>query len=236
MLYPLALTRLNIFGSLLNPCAAEDCEWSTSPFETDQRWYPTVEALEDGSIIILGGSRNGGFVNSAALSVPSHEYFPPAGPPIISPFLENTLPVNLYPLTWLLPSGNLFVQAAFSTILLDHKNHVETPLDDMPHAVRVYPASAGTVMMPLTPENNWTATLMFCGGSNIANEEWTSPSFVAITRPASTSCVKITPDLSKSYVEDDSLPDGRSMASCILLPDGKVLCLNGARKGMCLVT
>lgn len=54
---------------------------------------------------------------------------------------------------------------------------------------------------------------------------------MAITRPASTSCVKITPDLSKSYVEDDPLPDRRSMASCVLLPDGKVLCLNGARMG-----
>lgn len=120
----------------------------------------------------MGGSRNGAYVNSAALSVPSYEYFPPAGPPIISPFLENTLPVNLYPLTWLLPSGKLLVQAAFSTILLDRKNNVETPLDDMPHAVRVYPASAGTFMMPLTPANNWTATIMFCGGSNIANEEY----------------------------------------------------------------
>jgi len=80
--------------------------------------------------------------------------------------------VNLDPLTWLLPSGKLLVQAAFSTILLDRKNNVETPLDDMPHAVRVYPASAGTFMMPLAPANNWTATIVFCGGSNIANEEY----------------------------------------------------------------
>jgi len=42
----------------------------------------------------------------------------------------------------------------------------------MPDAVRTYPASAGSVMLPLTPENNWTATIMFCGGSNVASEEY----------------------------------------------------------------
>lgn len=50
-------------------------------------------------------------------------------------------------------------------------------------------------------------------------------------RAASTSCVKITPDVSKSYVHDDPLPDRRSMTNLVLLPDGKILCLNGARSG-----
>jgi hypothetical protein len=59
----------------------------------------------------------------------------------------------------------------WSTVLLDHQTHVETRLDDMPDAVRTYPASAGTAMMPLTPANNWTATIMFCGGSNIAADK-----------------------------------------------------------------
>jgi hypothetical protein len=44
--------------------------------------------------------------------------------------------------------------------------------------------------------------------------------------------VKITPDLSGSYVTDDALPQARSMANFIALPNGKVLNLNGAGLGM----
>lgn len=119
----------------------------------------------------LGGCRNGGYVNDASQSNPTYEFFPSAGPPVTSNILRTTLPANLYPLTWLLPSGKLLVQAMWSTVLLDRNTHIETPLDDMPNAVRTYPASAGTVMMPLTPSNNWTATIMFCGGSNVATDQ-----------------------------------------------------------------
>lgn len=85
--------------------------------------------------------------------------------------LQNTLPVNLFPLTWLLPSGKLLIQSNRATVLFDYKAGQETQLDDMLDAVRVYPASAGTIMLPLTPANGWTATILFCGGSNIADNE-----------------------------------------------------------------
>lgn len=62
------------------------------------------------------------------------------------------------------------MQSNWATVLLDYKAQQETPLDDIPDAVRVYPASAGTVMLPLTPANNYTATVLFCGGSNISPE------------------------------------------------------------------
>ncbi|KAF8194592.1 glyoxal oxidase [Pholiota molesta] len=216
---------------LLTPHSEDDCEWSISPAIIGKRWYPTVETLQDGSAIILGGCKNGGYVNDASQSNPTYEFFPSTGPPVTSNILQTTLPANLYPLTWLLPSGKLFVQAMWSTVLLDHQTHVETPLDNMPDAVRTYPASAGTAMMPLTPANNWTATIMFCGGSNIATDKWTDPDFVIIAQPASTSCVKITPDFSPSYIQDDPLPVQRSMTNFVLLPNGKVLCINGAQTG-----
>lgn len=115
----------------------------------------------------LSGCRNGGYVNDPTQSNPTYEFFPPTGSPITSPFLASTLPANLYPLTWLLPSGNLLVQSTWSTALLNWRTRQETLLDDMPDAVRTYPASAGSAMLALTPQNNWTATIMFCGGSNI---------------------------------------------------------------------
>jgi hypothetical protein len=110
-------------------------------------------------------------VNAAFQDNPTYEFFPSIGPPIQSPVLQRTLPVNLFPLTWLLPSGNLLIQSNWDTVLLDYKNNKETQLDDMPSAVRIYPASAGTIMLPLTPANNYTATILFCGGSDVQTEQ-----------------------------------------------------------------
>ncbi|KAF8070115.1 glyoxal oxidase [Lyophyllum atratum] len=217
--------------SLLNPCDDGKCDWVLSPVSSDQRWYPTIETLDDGTLIILGGCRNGGYVNDANQDNPTYEFFPPTGAPILSPILQRTLPANLYPLTWLLPSGKLFIQSNWETSLLDYRKNKETALDDIPDAVRTYPASAGTIMMPLTPANNWTATIMFCGGSNVQPNKWMNPNWIIPTFAASASCVKISPDLSKSYVKDDSLPEGRSMANLIFLPNSKILCLNGAKMG-----
>ncbi|KAF9467368.1 copper radical oxidase [Collybia nuda] len=216
---------------LLNPCDDGKCDWILSPAVTDQRWYPTVETLEDGSLIILGGCRFGGYVNDANQDNPTYEFFPPNGASVLSPILQRTLPANLYPLTWLLPSGKLLLQSNWETVLLDYHTNKETALDDIPDAVRTYPASAGTIMMPLTPANNWTATVMFCGGANVKPSRWTQPSWIIPTNPTSASCVKITPDSSKSYVKDDPLPEGRSMGNLIFLPTGKILCLNGAKLG-----
>ena len=60
---------------------------------------------------------------------------------------------------------------------------------------------------------------------------WTDQNFVPIRLPASTSCVRLTPDNAGTYTEDDPLPEGRSMGVLIALPNGKILCLNGAGLG-----
>ncbi|KAI0697279.1 DUF1929-domain-containing protein [Cytidiella melzeri] len=218
---------------LLDPCDDDSCNWKTTSGMSTRRWYPSVETLEDGSAIIIGGCSWGGFVNDALQNNPTYEFFPPTEDPspVTSPFLKNTLPVNLFTITFLLPSGRLFMQANFDTMLLDYRANLEYQLSPMPHAVRTYPASAGTAMLPLTPQNNWTATLIFCGGSNIASDRWVTNWDIA-AYPASTSCVRITPDVSPDYEEDDSLDQGRSMGNMILLPTGKIVYLNGAGLGV----
>jgi hypothetical protein len=110
-------------------------------------------------------------VNDAMQTNPTYEFFPSQGGPVPSPILQRTLPTNLYPLTWLLPSGKLLIQSNFDTVVLDYRTGQETPLDNIPDAVRTYPASAGTAMLPLTPSNNWTATILFCGGTNLQPDQ-----------------------------------------------------------------
>ncbi|KAF7357719.1 hypothetical protein MVEN_00817800 [Mycena venus] len=186
------------------------------------------ETLQDGTAIIIGGCNNGGYVNDIGQDNPTYEFYPSTGGPITSPFLSDNLPINLYPLTFLLPSGRLLMQANRATIMLDPKTHKEYQLDDMPDAVRAYPASAGNLMLPLTPANNWTATILFCGGSD--NDDWSQDWDIA-SFPASTSCVRITPDKNQSYTKDDPMLEGRGMTNLVSLPDGRVLCVNGAKTG-----
>ncbi|TDL21723.1 glyoxal oxidase [Rickenella mellea] len=219
--------------SLLDPCDDQSCNWVDKQANdlTTRRWYPSVETLEDGSVIIIGGNTMGGFVNAADTSNPTYEFFPTRGDPIHSPLLDRTLPANLFPHTFLLPSGKLFLQLNWATSLLDYRTNAETPLDDIPDAVRTYPASAGVAMLPMTPGNNWTATILFCGGTNLEPDQWVDNWNMA-TYPTSTSCVTITPDVSGSYTHEDPLPEGRSITNAIMLPNSKLLLLNGANTGV----
>ncbi|CAE6410335.1 unnamed protein product [Rhizoctonia solani] len=216
----------------LMTCQGDSCEWGMDPVNmSTRRWYPTVEGLADGSVIIIGGNQYGGFVNSDGNNNPTIEYYPSRGNPVGLPMLMRTLPANLYTLTWLLPSGMVFMQTNLGTQLYDTENNVEYPLADMPHAVRTYPASGATTMLPLTPANNWTATILFCGGSDLKPEQW-RVSDPLVTYPADASCVSMTPDVSTDWKDEDTMPLGRTMGNFVILPNGKIFLGNGANTGV----
>jgi Domain of unknown function (DUF1929) len=109
----------------------------------------------------------------------------------------------------------------------------------MPNGVaRVYPASGAVAMLPLTPANNYQQTILFCGGSDMPEEDWGNYSFPAINTwdyPASSDCQRITPEpsdgSSPQYVQDDDLLESRTMGQFILLPDGTILIINGGLNG-----
>ncbi len=120
---------------VLNPCKSSDnfndvgCQW----FDDDtilamkkRRWYSAAEALPDGSVIIIGGFVNGGYINrnypnndpefSGGAADCTYEYYPPRpDPPKTFQFLIRTSGLNSYAHTFLMPSGKLFVQANVST-------------------------------------------------------------------------------------------------------------------------
>ncbi|KAF8301419.1 DUF1929-domain-containing protein [Clavulina sp. PMI_390] len=216
---------------ILTPCTNGTCQWSdkSANYMTSRRWYPTLETLADGSMFIIGGDMMGGYVNDDTQNNPTYEFFPSTGGPYDSQLLQDTLPANLYPLTWLMPSGNLFIQANWATELLNLVTGKETPLPNVPHAVRTYPASAATVMLPLTVANNYTATILMCGGSNI--NDWNPNDNVIIDIAASKSCVRIAPDGDQTWHDDTSLPEGRTMGNFIILPDATLFLLNGGGMG-----
>lgn len=231
------------------------------------RWYPTVETLADGSAVIIGGATNGGFINRNYPNVdpvysttstnpqpnvwdqggsnPSYEFWPPTGKPApaISKFMVKTSGLNMYAHTYLMPSGRLFMQANYSTTLWDWQKDKYYDLPDMPdQIIRVYPASGATAMKPLTPANNYTPSILFCGGFYMTDEQWgsfTAPNINVYEVPGSNDCSSITPETAEGatepnvqWVREDKLPEPRSMGQFIHLPTGEMIIVNGAARGL----
>jgi hypothetical protein len=244
---------------ILNPCTSSQnfadpsCQWfdnATVLFMQKQRWYSAAEALPDGSVVIIGGFVNGGYVNrnfpnidpatEGGAAEPTFEFYPSRGTtPAVMQFMVETSGLNSYAHAYLMPSGKMFVQANLSTVLWDYNSNVEVPLPSMPNNVaRVYPASGAVAMLPLTPANNYTPTVLFCGGTDMPADDYGNYSFPFINTweyPTSTDCQRITPEptdgSSPVYVQDDNMLEGRTMGQFIILPDGKMLVVNGGRNG-----
>ncbi|KAJ7097790.1 DUF1929-domain-containing protein [Mycena belliarum] len=243
---------------VLNPCTSAqfgsaDCEWFDQPDVLSmqkQRWYSAAEMLGDGTIVIIGGFVNGGYVNrntpntdptlEGGAAEPTYEFYPSNGQtPQNMNFMTKTSGLNAYAHTYLMSSGAVFVQANFSTILWNPTTNVETDLPDMPkQVIRVYPASGGVAMLPLTLANNYQQTILFCGGSDMPPDAWGNYSFPNINTwdyPASKDCQRITPEPSDgsppTYVQDDDMIEGRTMGQFIILPTGKLLMVNGGVNG-----
>ncbi|KAG9117715.1 hypothetical protein FRC07_007318, partial [Ceratobasidium sp. 392] len=207
---------------ILNPCASgtagksprtPQCQWfdnTTYVGMQKARWYASAEALADGG-------------TAAA----------------VMQFMITTSGLNSYAHLFLMPSGRMFAQANYSTIMWDYNSNTETPLPDMPgRVVRVYPASGAVAMLPLTPGNNYTPTILFCGGSDMPEPAWGNYSYPAINTwnyPASRDCQRITPESPDNsppvYVKDDEMLEGRTMGQFIALPDSTLLVINGALNG-----
>ena len=262
---------------ILKPCGSSDdfsspeCQWfdNASLLHMQKpRWYSAAEPLGDGTVVLIGGFTNGGYVNrnypnvdpvnEGGAAQPSYEFFPPNGQEAqVMNFMVKTSGLNAYAHSYLMPSGKMFVQANYSTsecslvqavtfcssacfaALWDPLTNQETDLPDMPdQIIRVYPASGATAMLPLTPENNWIPTMIFCGGSNMTDFQWGNYSWPfedTWNVPASEKCHTITPEPADNsnveYVEDDDMPIGRTMGQFIALPDLTMLVLNGGANG-----
>ncbi|KIK64004.1 hypothetical protein GYMLUDRAFT_40223 [Collybiopsis luxurians FD-317 M1] len=244
---------------VLNPCTDEDdftssaCQWFDNPAVLSmqkKRWYSAAEPLGDGTIALIGGFVNGGYINrntpntdpklEGGAAEPTYEFYPANGrTATVMDFMIKTSGLNAYAHTYLMPSGKMLVQANISTMLWDPDTNTETDLPDMPGGVaRVYPASGAVAMLPLTLANNYTPTVIFCGGSDMSDDQWGNYSFPNTDTwlyPASKDCQRITPEpldgSSPVYVQDDDMIEGRTMGQFIILPDGKMLVVNGGLNG-----
>ncbi|KAJ7200643.1 glyoxal oxidase N-terminus-domain-containing protein [Mycena pura] len=224
------------------PCEDATCDiWENSSLvhTTSNRWYPGSVRIEDGSILIFGGSTTQAFINNATVNNPTYEFYPPKningfnGVQIPSPFLATTLNANQFPFVMQLPSGNLFVAANLRAMIFDWKTNTETQLPDIPNGVRFSNPFAGSaVMLPLTPENHYTPEVMICGGTT--NNDTADPSTFSSQTPTSDQCARLllTDEGVAAGWKVERMPVRRVMPDMILLPDGRVVIVNGAQTGI----
>ena len=201
------------------------CDWDTRKDITlkDGRWYPTVEALADGRLFIFGGADRGASMNSEEIAVPTWELYPPLpSNPTRFPFLEETLPYNLYPMAHLMPDGNLFLFANKKAILFSTKTwSVIKNYPELPGPPRNYPLSGGSVLLPLRPENGYEPEVLICGGATDFSSR----------AKGQDQCGRIKPLAKNPEWVMEPMPLSRMMPDMTLLQDGSVLILNGANRG-----
>ncbi|KAJ7905801.1 copper radical oxidase [Mycena olivaceomarginata] len=203
------------------------------------RWYTTVVRLPDGSAMIIGGSKKGGWINNATVNNPTVEYFPPKdikgsnGMPTPLAFLRDTLNSNLFPIAFVLPNGNVFMAANNDAMIYNWKDNSEQRLPSIPNGVRVtYPMAGTALLLPLSPDNEYQPEILICGGSTIDD---TKPSYeISSQDAASKQCSRMLlteAGIAKGW-ETEDMPDARLMPDAVLLPTGQVVILNGAGSGI----
>ena len=195
------------------------------------RWYPAMATMPNGNVLILGGSTKGTGKNTAAINNPTYEFWTIGGgikPPTVNfPFLENTLPYNLYPFLTFLPNNEnkniAFVFANDRGIVFDFDNNtLVVELPKLPGGIRSYPLTGNAILLPLKPSQNYKPVMMICGG----NKEQ------EIKSPALASCGRIDPTENGAQWEmDDFGGTGRVMPDSLFLANAQVLYVNGAGTG-----
>ncbi|KDQ22213.1 hypothetical protein PLEOSDRAFT_1109334 [Pleurotus ostreatus PC15] len=227
---------------MFTPCTDASCDIIEDAQHlrlTSRRWYASSARLEDGSMFIFGGSIDNAFINNVTINNPTFEFFPPKningfnGLQIPTRFMEDTVKGNHFPNVHTLPDGRLFISANREAMILDWKTNTEVRLPGIPNGVRISsPFSASAVLLPLTQANNFTPEIMICGGSVV--DDTLEESQYSSQTPASAQCARLvlTPAGIATGWKVESMPQPRLMVELILLPDGRVLAVNGAQTGV----
>lgn len=211
------------------PCSDASCDWDNSePVKLlAERWYAANQILPDNRIIVVGGTR-----------VFNYEFVPrqPGEGTYNLPFLTQTrtsssLENNLYPFLHLSSDGNLFIFANTDSILLDYKNNdVLKTFPRMPGGPRNYPSTGSSVMLPLSASDGFSKVeILICGGCpDGAYAAAQAGNFTA----AQSSCGRmVITDANPSWTMED-MPGPRTMSDMLILPNGEILIINGAAKGV----
>ncbi|TPX34053.1 hypothetical protein SmJEL517_g03212 [Synchytrium microbalum] len=219
-------------GCTQTPC--ETGSWNLHYTMGIQRWYPTLVTLSDDDVMLIGGTIDNIDLNNLQpeLNNPSFEFLSGKTGLTHVQILADMYPLNTFPSCFLLPSGLVWVRAATQSVLIDPNTlAVTSPIPVLdPETVKPlgYPYTPVSVVLPMTIANNFSFTVLVCGGSarsspssQDANDQW-----------ASNHCYIINPDSpNANWTEIAPMPDGRVMPDAVIMPNGKIAFVNGAGFG-----
>jgi hypothetical protein len=177
------------------------------PTMAQGRWYPTTTLLSDGRVMTFSGQIGNANTNKTV------EFYTPGstGSPWSQPFTAPWTP-PLYPRQHLLPNGNVFVSGPSATSWsFNPTNQLWTNVGNtMSGASRTYGSS---VLLPLTPANNYDPRVMLFGGGTSATDT-TEIIDLGVGSPK----WAFGPTMSQKRIEMDA----------VILPTGDVLALGGS--------
>ncbi|TFL02807.1 glyoxal oxidase precursor [Pterulicium gracile] len=224
---------------MFEPCTTPDgagCEIYDDPevlHLVENRWYPTTVRVHDGSIMVIGGNEDLAPFYNEPNAVNNIEFVPPKdnNVPRHSPFLVRTLPANMFPRAFALPDGKILMIANNGAMIYDMENDTEQALPDLPNGVRVTNPFDGTaVLLPLSPPH-YTPEVFVCGGSHVSDK--IPPAQLTKQDPASDQCSRLvlTKEGIKRGWQVEKMLEGRMIPEMILLPNGQVTIVSGAKTG-----
>jgi hypothetical protein len=169
------------------------------------RWYPNVVTLGDGRVMAFSGLNETGSTNSAV------EFYT-VGSGWSTQYPANWTP-DLYPRLHLLPDGKVFYSGAqITSKLFDPATTTwNTSFATTNYGgTRTYGTS---VLLPLTPANNYDPKVIIMGGGNPATK-----TTEVIDLGAATPAWQNGPNMSQPRIE----------MNAVILPNGKVLAIGGS--------
>jgi len=169
------------------------------------RWYPTVTTLGDGALMTFSGlSESGGTNTSIEIYSVSTGWSAQIGSPFTPP---------LYPRMHLLPDGKVFYSGSTTqTRLFDPVTKTWSSVIATTNysGTRTYGTS---VLLPLTPANNYKPVVMIMGGGNPST--------------ATTELIDLSSATPK-WTNGPSMSQPRIEMNATILPNGKILALGGS--------
>jgi hypothetical protein len=170
------------------------------------RWYPTSTVLGDGTVMTFSGLDTDGSTTQTV------EIFDPSTATWSTPYVASWAP-PLYPRMHLLPNGNVLYSGASPTSsIFDTSTHTW----DYGVANTNYGSSrtyGSSVLLPLTPANNYAPKVMILGGGSPATN---TTEIIDLSIP------------SPKWQYAATMYQGRIEMNAVLLPNGKVLALGGS--------
>jgi len=203
--------------------------WTRHQNMPKARWYPTCVTLPDGRALIVSGiwSQAHGYLFKNHFINLNYEIFDPQINSLSKPkpFLKK---IKAYPFLQVLPGGTLFVHFENKTRLLKIPDFEDTSKEftTIHDGTRTYPGMGCCTLLPLMPSDTKFKILIAGGSKDLSPNNTSETTDIAeiftfdSINPNNSKWEKTNPTNMKRFLSDS-----------VILPDGKILLINGASGG-----